>query len=139
MTHENCITRHVEMGNFIIRINLVPESHIRKKNSTVGSRYLEYSMSRFLFCLGIFIQSLGHFALDQSKKHTVFLILISRIFACVEKIFRSLEQFSLVISNFSQSFQNLSGKFSSQISLFLTPASRITAIMPARTNIKTLK
>ena len=96
-------------------------------------------MSRFLFCLEIFIRSLGHLALDQSKKLTVSLILISRIFACVEQIFRSLEQFSLVILNFPQSFQNLSGKFFSQISLFLTPASTITAIVPARININTFK
>ena len=65
-------------------------------------------ISNFAISRTIYPVPCGHLTHDQSKKLSVPLISISRIFAYVEQIFRSFEQFSLVISNCSQNFQNFS-------------------------------
>ena len=54
---------------------------------TVDSRYLEYSITQTLLYVEQFIRSLGHLALDQSKRLSVSQSSISRIFAYAEQIF----------------------------------------------------
>ena len=88
---------------------------------------VQYSICRTLLYLEQSIRSRGHLALDQSKKLSVSRTSLSRIFTYAEQIFRSLEQFSLVILSFSQNF-------SSQISLFSTPACTIAGIVSAKVN-----
>ena len=53
--------------------------------------FFRNSISQTLLYLKKFIRSLGHLALDQSRKLSVSLFSISRIFANTEQIFRSLE------------------------------------------------
>ena len=57
-------------------------------------------MSQTQLYLKQIIRSLGHLALDYSKKLSLSRFSISGTFAYAEQIFRSLEQFFRVISNF---------------------------------------
>ena len=87
--------------------------------NTVGSRYLEYSISRTLLYLRQFIRSLGHVALDQSKK-------LSHLESRYFKYLPMSNKISVPLSSFqflkiSRTFSN----FSSHISLFQLPLAHL--------------
>ena len=80
---------------------------------TADFRYLEYSISQTLLYLEQYIRSLGHLALDQSKKLSVYL---------KSQYFEFLPMLNKLSGPLS-SFLLLSQTSSSQISLFSTSAS----------------
>ena len=139
MTHENCTTRHVEMRNFILRINLVSELHIRKKNF-----YSWLSLSRILD-VSIFVLSRNIHPVPWSfstwskqKTYSISNLDISNFCLCWAN-FPILWAVFFCNLKLSSKFSKPFWQISSQISLFLTPASTITAIVPARININTFK